>query len=90
MGNNVTESAPQFLTEEDPLAMPDENYMNLAQFNFFLQQLTVMQRELTENAKVTGAYRKGYGSGRRSSRSAPRLKKDTRLSCVCVTRIVNC
>ena len=33
-----------------------QDYMNPAQLNFFRQRLTVMKRELMENAEVTGAH----------------------------------
>ncbi|MCC9000718.1 MAG: RNA polymerase-binding protein DksA [Candidatus Contendobacter sp.] len=56
MGNAVAESDHQVLTEKDLLAMSDADYMNPAQLNFFRQRLTVMKRELMENAEVTGAH----------------------------------
>lgn len=46
----------RFLTESELLAMPDADYMNAAQLDFFRQRLTVMKRELVENAEATGVH----------------------------------
>lgn len=43
------------LSEAEILAMPEEDYMNPAQLEFFRDRLTRMRDELLENAASTGA-----------------------------------
>ncbi len=51
----ATTSKDKALTEAEILAMPEDDYMNPAQLEFFRLRLTKMREELLENAASTGA-----------------------------------
>ncbi|MBN8283896.1 RNA polymerase-binding protein DksA [Zoogloea sp.] len=51
----TTTSNEKLLTEAEILAMPEDDYMNPAQLEFFRIRLTRMRDELLENAASTGA-----------------------------------
>ena len=51
----ATTSKEQLLTEAEILAMPEDDYMNPAQMEFFRVRLSQMRDELLENAASTGA-----------------------------------
>ncbi|WP_079435427.1 RNA polymerase-binding protein DksA [Zoogloea sp. LCSB751] len=51
----TTTSNEKLLTEAEILAMPEDDYMNPAQLEFFRDRLTRMREELLENAASTGA-----------------------------------
>ena len=51
----ATTSKEQLLTEAEILAMPEDDYMNPAQLEFFRVRLSRMRDELLENAASTGA-----------------------------------
>ena len=51
----ATTSKDKTLTEAEILAMPEDDYMNPAQLEFFRLRLTKMREELLENAASTGA-----------------------------------
>ncbi|MBS0347655.1 MAG: RNA polymerase-binding protein DksA [Proteobacteria bacterium] len=51
----TTTSNEKLLTEAEILAMPEDDYMNPAQLEFFRDRLTKMREELLENAASTGA-----------------------------------
>lgn len=51
----VTTAKDKSLTEAEILAMPEDDYMNPAQLEFFRLRLTKMRDELLENAASTGA-----------------------------------
>ncbi|WP_374262504.1 RNA polymerase-binding protein DksA [Zoogloea sp.] len=51
----ATTSKDKLLTEAEILAMPDDDYMNPAQLEFFRERLSKMREELLENAASTGA-----------------------------------
>lgn len=48
----------QVLTDEDILAMPEEDYMNEVQLNFFKARLQAMKEEILDNARETGEHLK--------------------------------
>jgi DnaK suppressor protein len=50
-----TTSKEKLLSEAEILAMPEDDYMNPAQLEFFRVRLTKMRDELLENAASTGA-----------------------------------
>ena len=50
-----TTSKEALLSEAEILAMPEDDYMNPAQLEFFRVRLTKMRDELLENAASTGA-----------------------------------
>jgi DnaK suppressor protein len=54
MGGNTT-SKEKLLSEAEILAMPEDDYMNPAQLEFFRVRLAKMRDELLENAASTGA-----------------------------------
>ena len=51
----VATSKDKLLTEAEILAMPEDDYMNPAQMEFFRLRLSLMRDELLENAASTGA-----------------------------------
>ena len=51
----ATTSKDKTLTEAEILAMPEDDYMNPAQLEFFRERLSKMREELLENAASTGA-----------------------------------
>lgn len=51
----TTTSNDKLLTEAEILAMPEDDYMNPAQLEFFRVRLSKMRDELLENAASTGA-----------------------------------
>lgn len=51
----TTTSNEKLLTEAEMLAMPEDDYMNPAQLEFFRVRLSRMRDELLENAASTGA-----------------------------------
>ncbi len=51
----ATTSKDKPLTEAEILAMPEDDYMNPAQLEFFRERLSRMRDELLENAASTGA-----------------------------------
>ncbi|MCK6373362.1 MAG: RNA polymerase-binding protein DksA [Zoogloea sp.] len=51
----ATTSKDKLLTEAEILAMPEDDYMNPAQLEFFRERLSKMREELLENAASTGA-----------------------------------
>ncbi|HOB45622.1 MAG TPA: RNA polymerase-binding protein DksA [Zoogloea sp.] len=51
----TTTSKDKLLTEAEILVMPEEDYMNPAQLEFFRLRLSKMRDELLENAASTGA-----------------------------------
>ncbi|HOY02841.1 RNA polymerase-binding protein DksA [Zoogloea sp.] len=51
----TTTSNEKLLTEAEILAMPEDDYMNPVQLEFFRIRLTRMRDELLENAASTGA-----------------------------------
>ena len=51
----ATTSKDKLLTEAEILAMPEDDYMNPAQMEFFRVRLSQMRDELLENAASTGA-----------------------------------
>ena len=51
----ATTSKDKTLTEAEILAMPEDDYMNPAQLEFFRLRLSKMREELLENAASTGA-----------------------------------
>ena len=51
----TTTSNVKLLTEAEILAMPEDDYMNPAQLEFFRVRLSRMRDELLENAASTGA-----------------------------------
>ena len=51
----ATTSKDKLLTEAEILAMPEDDYMNPAQMEFFRVRLSKMRDELLENAASTGA-----------------------------------
>ena len=51
----ATTSKDKTLTEAGILAMPEDDYMNPAQLEFFRLRLSKMREELLENAASTGA-----------------------------------
>ena len=51
----TTTSNDKLLTEAEILAMPEDDYMNPAQLEFFRVRLSRMRDELLENAASTGA-----------------------------------
>lgn len=51
----ATTSKDKLLTEAEILAMPEDDYMNPAQLEFFRVRLSTMRDELLENAASTGA-----------------------------------
>ena len=51
----ATTSKDKLLTEAEILAMPEDDYMNPAQMEFFRVRLSKMREELLENAASTGA-----------------------------------
>lgn len=51
----TTTSNEKLLTEAEILAMPEDDYMNPAQLEFFRDRLTRMRDGLLENAASTGA-----------------------------------
>ncbi|WP_347249022.1 RNA polymerase-binding protein DksA [Zoogloea sp.] len=51
----TTTSNENLLTEAEVLAMPEDDYMNPVQLEFFRIRLTRMRDELLENAASTGA-----------------------------------
>ena len=51
----ATTSKEHLLTEAEILAMPEDDYMNPAQLEFFRERLSKMREELLENAASTGA-----------------------------------
>ncbi|MBS0354976.1 MAG: RNA polymerase-binding protein DksA [Proteobacteria bacterium] len=51
----TTTSNEKLLTEAEILAMPEDDYMNPAQLEFFRDRLTKMRDGLLENAASTGA-----------------------------------
>lgn len=51
----ATTSKEHLLTEAEILAMPEDDYMNPAQLEFFRVRLSRMRDELLENAASTGA-----------------------------------
>ena len=51
----ATTSKGKLLTEAELLAMPEDDYMNPAQLEFFRVRLSTMRDELLENAASTGA-----------------------------------
>jgi len=51
----ATTSKDKLLTEAEILAMPEDDYMNPAQMEFFRLRLSLMRDELLENAASTGA-----------------------------------
>lgn len=51
----TTTSNDKLLTEAEILAMPEDDYMNPAQLEFFRLRLSRMRDELLENAASTGA-----------------------------------
>ncbi len=51
----TTTSNEKLLTEAEILAMPEDDYMNPAQLEFFRVRLSRMRDELLENAASTGA-----------------------------------
>ncbi len=51
----ATTSKDKPLTEAEILAMPEDDYMNPAQLEFFRDRLSRMRDELLENAASTGA-----------------------------------
>ena len=56
MDTHAAGSDHRFLSESELLAMPESDYMNTAQLDYFRQRLTVMKRELVENAQATGVH----------------------------------
>lgn len=46
------------LTEEQLLAMPEDDYMNAVQLDFFRHKLVSMREEILENARETGEHLK--------------------------------
>ena len=56
MDTHAAGSDHRFMTESELLAMPESDYMNTAQLDYFRQRLTVMKRELVENAQATGVH----------------------------------
>ncbi len=54
--NTKTEPSEQGLTEAELLAMPDSDYMNTQQLEFFRQLLQRMREELLENGQSTIAH----------------------------------
>ena len=51
----ATTSKDKLMTEAEILAMPEDDYMNPAQMEFFRLRLSLMRDELLENAASTGA-----------------------------------
>ena len=51
----ATTSKDKLMTEAEILAMPEDDYMNPAQMEFFRLRLSLMRDELHENAASTGA-----------------------------------
>ena len=51
----ATTSKDKLMTEAEILAMPEDDYMNPAQMEFFRVRLSQMRDELLENAASTGA-----------------------------------
>ena len=51
----ATTSKGKLLTEAELLAMPEDDYMNPVQLEFFRERLSKMRDELLENAASTGA-----------------------------------
>ena len=51
----ATTSKDKLLTEAEILAMPEDDYMNPAQMEFFRLRLSLLRDELLENAASTGA-----------------------------------
>ena len=51
----ATTSKDKLMTEAEILAMPEDDYMNPAQMEFFRVRLSKMRDELLENAASTGA-----------------------------------
>ena len=51
----ATTSKDKLMTEAEILAMPEDDYMNPAQMEFFRLRLSLMRDELPENAASTGA-----------------------------------
>lgn len=52
----TTASNDKLLTEAEILVMPEDDYMNPAQLEFFRDRLTRMRDELLDNAASTGAH----------------------------------
>lgn len=51
--NSKAKTGARPLTEEDLLAMPEEDYMNTQQLEFFRARLERMREEIFENGQVT-------------------------------------
>lgn len=51
--NNANDTKPKLLTEEELLAMPETDYMNAAQLEFFQNRLKQLEAEILANAGAT-------------------------------------